>query len=126
MPPGPFCTSPGVASSGMLAPRRSLIASPSASRTCGLFVSSVFGVFTGSFASKACAHGEGSAPDAWSQKRRNSTAPFELRFSCRSQRASTSHAFPTWTGGPDEVGASPPGIERHIRTSESRVSSPAY
>src|SRR5439155_9304501 len=61
---------------------------------------------------------------ARSQKRRNKSAPREPRFSRRSQAASTSHARPTVTG-PFELGALPPN-ERHIDTTSSRVSSPAY
>ena len=63
---------------------------------------------------------------AFSQKRRNRSAPREPRFSCRSQAASTSHARPVGHRGAARCAARMPLKERHIATRSSRVSSPAY
>src|SRR5437764_12341046 len=99
----------------MFAPLRSLIASPNACCTCGFDVFRPFGVFTGSEESNAFFHGEDWAASARSQKRRKSMAPFEPRFSWRSQAARMSQALPTATG-PLELGAFPPGKLRHMLT----------
>src|SRR3954464_6816467 len=62
---------PSGASNGIWADWRSDTASWSALRTCGFDVSSVFGVVTGWSGSNGFFHGDGSAPFAFSQKRRN-------------------------------------------------------
>src|ERR1700726_3114916 len=100
-----YCTDPTVASSGPFALWKSTMASPSADCTCGLLVSKPFGVCTGSLALNGFLNGEGIAAEARSQNRRNSSAPRDPRFSLPSHFASTPHAPPTATGGPDVVGA---------------------
>src|SRR3954453_17778416 len=115
---------------GVFAAGGSFSAPPNALCPWGLSVFSVLGVWTGSFGSNGFFHtdgpgaGEAGFAVARSQKRRKSNAPRELRFSFRSQAASTSQARPTVTG-PFELGALPLN-DLHIATTSSRVSSPAY
>src|SRR3954469_21343411 len=90
----------------MCASRRSAIASPIAACTVGSAVLSVFGVFTGSFASNGCDHGDVWPDDTCAQKRRQRSAPFDVESSRLSQPARASQALPVSTG-PLLLGALP-------------------
>src|SRR5205823_10573195 len=95
--------------------------------TCGFAVFSPYGVVTGWFTSKGCENGEGTAPEAWSQNRRNSNAPRESRFSKPFQLARTSHALPGSTGAPVLVGTPPNDAScRHMLTRSFFVIIAAY
>src|SRR5438132_2098019 len=118
------CCEPSVAFSGTCALSSCLMASPKAACTTGLCWSSVFGVSSGSPALKQTLNtaGQSGTPvlddsvvlaTVLSQKRRNSSPPREPTLSLRSQSFSTVQASPTATGGPEEVGARPPGSDSH-------------
>ena len=117
------------ASSGIPFERRSVTASGSAWRTCGLLVLSPLGVWTGSLGSKAFANTVGLAitpptdASARDAKRRKSSAPRLSRLSCTSQARRTGQAALTSTGPLDPGRV---GLASHIATSWSRNSSPAY